>query len=90
MVLQEYSDPYGSYHGDQPRNLNQSAEYLLELSHNLPDCLLILPEPLMSSHAIYRRLEELYKEDRIARFVIDEVDKFLDVRESASFPSRYS
>ena len=68
-----------SYHADQPHELNQFTLWLLERHYMLPHCLLLIPELLKKDVHIRQRLEAIHKAGCLARFVIDEADKFLDV-----------
>lgn len=68
-----------SYHGSQPQGLNRATLELLNEASELPDCLLILPDALQPNHPVWERLKFLHKRGCIARFVLDEADKILDV-----------
>ena len=73
-----------SYHLDQPNELNAFVLQLLQCPSILPHFLLITPEQLQDG-TLRSRLQEIYKAGCLARFVIDEADKFLGVRQGLHF-----
>ncbi|KAF8591136.1 ATP-dependent DNA helicase [Ramaria rubella] len=64
------------YYSDLPVYLKNTAMALLGQTDLLPHCLLTTPDQLQSG--LFGALKAIHKANRLARFVVDEADKFLD------------